>query len=319
MSDMKVINFMGLRKASTVFSALLILVSIGSFIFNGMHFGLDFTGGTQIQVSYTQAPDLEEIRFVISDAGYSNFEVVNFRTDQDVQIRIQETGEPQEGADQGQQGDASRVADEVVSLLEANASGEVERLGSGFIGSQVGEELREQGGLGMLVALIMIMIYIALRFQFKFSVGAVAALAHDVIITLGFFSLLQIDFDLTVLAALLAVIGYSLNDTIVVSDRIRENFRMLRKSDTVELINISITQTFSRTIITSLTTLLVLLALFIFGGEMIKGFAIALIVGVVIGTYSSIYVAANVLLYMHISKEDLMPPVKEGEEIDALP
>jgi len=319
MSDMKVINFMGLRKASTVFSALLILVSIGSFIFNGMHFGLDFTGGTQIQVSYTQAPDLEEIRFVISDAGYSNFEVVNFRTDQDVQIRIQETGEPQEGADQGQQGDASRVADEVVALLQANARGEVERLGSGFIGSQVGEELREQGGLGMLVALIMIMIYIALRFQFKFSVGAVAALAHDVIITLGFFSLLQIDFDLTVLAALLAVIGYSLNDTIVVSDRIRENFRMLRKSDTVELINISITQTFSRTIITSLTTLLVLLALFIFGGEMIKGFAIALIVGVVIGTYSSIYVAANVLLYMHISKEDLMPPVKEGEEIDALP
>ncbi len=319
MSDMKVINFMGLRKASTVFSALLILVSIGSFIVNGMHFGLDFTGGTQIQVSYTQAPDLEEIRSVISDAGYSNFEVVNFRTDQDVQIRIQETGEPQEGADQGQQGDASRVADEVVALLQANASGEVERLGSGFIGSQVGEELREQGGLGMLVALIMIMIYIALRFQFKFSVGAVAALAHDVTITLGFFSLLQIDFDLTVLAALLAVIGYSLNDTIVVSDRIRENFRMLRKSDPLELINISITQTFSRTIITSLTTLLVLLALFIFGGEMIKGFAIALIVGVVIGTYSSIYVAANVLLYMHISKEDLMPPVKEDEEIDALP
>ncbi len=319
MSDMKVINFMGLRKASTVFSALLILVSIGSFIVNGMHFGLDFTGGTQIQVSYTQAPDLEEIRSVISDAGYSNFEVVNFRTDQDVQIRIQETGETQEGAVQGQQGDASRVADEVVALLQANARGEVERLGSGFIGSQVGEELREQGGLGMLVALIMIMIYIALRFQFKFSVGAVAALAHDVIITLGFFSLLQIDFDLTVLAALLAVIGYSLNDTIVVSDRIRENFRMLRKSDPLELINISITQTFSRTIITSLTTLLVLLALFIFGGEMIKGFAIALIVGVVIGTYSSIYVAANVLLYMHISKEDLMPPVQEGEEIDALP
>jgi preprotein translocase subunit SecF len=319
MSDMKVINFMGLRKASTVFSALLILVSIGSFIFNGMHFGLDFTGGTQIQVSYTQAPDLEEIRSVISDAGYSNSEVVNFRTDQDVQIRIQETGETQESAVQGQQGDASRVADEVVALLQANARGEVERLGSGFIGSQVGEELREQGGLGMLVALIMIMIYIALRFQFKFSVGAVAALAHDVIITLGFFSLLQIDFDLTVLAALLAVIGYSLNDTIVVSDRIRENFRMLRKSDPLELINISITQTFSRTIITSLTTLLVLLALFIFGGEMIKGFAIALIVGVVIGTYSSIYVAANVLLYMHISKEDLMPPVKEGEEIDALP
>ena len=192
-------------------------------------------------------------------------------------------------------------------------------MGSGFIGSQVGEELREQGGLGMLVALIMIMIYISLRFQFKFSVGAVAALAHDVIITLGFFSLMQIDFDLTVLAALMAVIGYSLNDTIVVSDRIRENFRLLRKTDPVELINISITQTFSRTIITSLTTLLVLLALFLLGGEMIKGFSIALIVGVLIGTYSSVYVAANVLLMMHLTKEDLMPPVKEGEEADALP
>lgn len=318
MSEMKTINFMGLRKFSTIFSALLILVSIGSFVVNGMHFGLDFTGGTQIQVSYSETPDLEEIRTIISDAGYTNFEVVNFRTDQDLQIRIQETG-VSEGDEQAGPGDASLVADQVVALLQSNTNADVERLGSGFIGSQVGEELREQGGLGMLVALIMIMIYIALRFQFKFSVGAVAALAHDVTITLGFFSLMQIDFDLTVLAALLAVIGYSLNDTIVVSDRIRENFRILRKSDPIELINISITQTFSRTIITSLTTLFVLLALLIFGGEMIKGFAIALIVGVVIGTYSSIYVAANVLLYMHISKEDLMQPIKEGEEVDAMP
>ncbi|MDG2175757.1 MAG: protein translocase subunit SecF [Gammaproteobacteria bacterium] len=314
MSEMKVINFMGLRKATTIFSALLILGSITSFLVNGMHFGLDFTGGTQIQVSYSETPDLEEIRSLISEAGYQNFEVVNFRTDQDVQIRIQETG-----AADFDQVEAAASADRVVDFLQQNSSSEVEILGSGFIGSQVGEELREQGGLGMLVALIMIMVYIALRFQYKFSVGAVAALAHDVLITLGLFSLLQIDFDLTVLAAVLAVIGYSLNDTIVVSDRIRENFRILRKSDPIELINISITQTFSRTIVTSLTTLLVLLALFLFGGEMIKGFAIALIVGVLIGTYSSVYVAANVLLRMHISKEDLMPPVQEGEEIDSMP
>lgn len=305
---------MGLRKISTIFSGLLILASIASFLVNGMQYGLDFTGGTQIQLSYSETPDLEEIRTIISDAGYQNFEVVNFRTDQDLQIRIQETGS--ENADRVEAADA---ADTIVAILQERTTAEIERLGSGFIGSQVGEELRDQGGLGMLVALIMIMVYIALRFQFKFSIGAVAALAHDVIITLGFFSVMQIDFDLTVLAALLAVIGYSLNDTIVVSDRIRENFRILRKSDPVELINISITQTFSRTIITSVTTLLVLLALFIFGGEMIKGFSIALIVGVLIGTYSSIYVAANVLLYMHITKEDLMPPVKEGDEADALP
>ncbi|MBT5484631.1 protein translocase subunit SecF [Gammaproteobacteria bacterium] len=314
MSEMKVINFMGLRKASMAFSGILLLISLGSFIVNGMHMGLDFTGGTQIQVSYSETPDLEEIRASISDAGYQNFEVMNFRTDDDVQIRIQETG----SAD-ADRVEAAQASDRIVELLQSRTTAEIETLGSGFIGSQVGEELREQGGLGMLVALIMIMIYISLRFQFKFSVGAVAALAHDVIITLGFFSLMQIDFDLTVLAALMAVIGYSLNDTIVVSDRIRENFRLLRKTDPVELINISITQTFSRTIITSLTTLLVLLALFLLGGEMIKGFSIALIVGVLIGTYSSVYVAANVLLMMHLTKEDLMPPVKEGEEADALP
>ncbi|MEX2365054.1 MAG: protein translocase subunit SecF, partial [Pseudohongiellaceae bacterium] len=209
--------------------------------------------------------------------------------------------------------------DRVVELLQDSISSEVEFLRSEFVGSVVGDELREQGGLGMLVALGMVMIYIALRFQLKFAVGAVAALAHDVIITLGFFSVTQLDFDLTVLAALLAVIGYSLNDTIVVSDRIRENFRILRKTDPVDLINTSITQTFSRTIITSMTTLLVLLSLFLVGGESISGFAVALIVGVLIGTYSSIYVAANVLIYMHISKEDLMPPEKEGEELDAMP
>jgi preprotein translocase subunit SecF len=314
MSEMKVINFMKWRTPTTIFSVILILVSIGSLVINGMQFGMDFTGGTQIQVSYSEPQDLEEVRGIVRNIGFQNFEVVNFRTDQDVQIRIQETG----SADIDQR-EAAQATDIVLEALRANTSAEIEVLGTGFIGSQVGEELREQGGLGMLVALIMIMIYIAIRFQFKFSVGAVAALAHDVIITLGFFSLFQIDFDLTVMAAVLAVIGYSLNDTIVVSDRIRENFRLLRKTEPEELINISITQTFSRTIITSLTTLLVLLALFIFGGDMIHGFATALIVGVLIGTYSSVYVAAEVLLYMHITKEDLMPPVKEGEEVDALP
>jgi len=314
MSEMKVIDFMKWRTPTTVFSVILILVSIGSLVINGMQFGMDFTGGTQIQVSYSEPQDLEEVRGIVRNIGFQNFEVVNFRTDQDVQIRIQETG----SADVDQR-EAAQATDIVLEALRANTSAEIEVLGTGFIGSQVGEELREQGGLGMLVALIMIMIYIAIRFQFKFSVGAVAALAHDVIITLGFFSLFKIDFDLTVMAAVLAVIGYSLNDTIVVSDRIRENFRLLRKTEPEELINISITQTFSRTIITSLTTLLVLLALFIFGGEMIHGFATALIVGVLIGTYSSVYVAAEGLLYMHITKEDLMPPVKEGEELDALP
>jgi len=314
MSEMKVIDFMKWRTPTTIFSAVLLLLSLGSFVVNGMHFGLDFTGGTQIQVSFSEAPNLENIRGIIRDSGYQNFEVVNFRIDRDVQIRIQETG----SADVDQV-EAAQATDIILAALQDNSGLDVEILGTGFIGAQVGEELRDQGGLGMLVALIMIMLYIALRFQFKFSVGAVAALAHDVIIVLGFFSLLQIDFDLTVLAAVLAVIGYSLNDTIVVSDRIRENFRKLRKTDAVDVINISITQTFSRTLITSLTTLLVLVALSIFGGEMIHGFATALIVGVLIGTYSSVYVAAEVLLYMHITAEDLMPPEREGDEADAMP
>lgn len=314
MSEIKVIDFMKLRTPTTVFSVLLILVAVGSLVFNGMKFGMDFTGGTQLQVSYSVPQDLEEIRGIVSNAGYQNFEVINFRTEQDVQIRIQETAD--ENADLTEAAQATNI---VLAALRANTDAEIEILGTGFIGSQVGEELREQGGLGMLVALIMIMIYISLRFQFKFAVGAVAALAHDVIITLGFFSLFQIDFDLTVMAAVLAVIGYSLNDTIVVSDRIRENFRILRKSDPTELVNISITQTFSRTIITSLTTLLVLISLSLFGGEMIHGFSTALIVGVVIGTYSSIYVSSELLLYLQLSKEDLMPPVNESEEADALP
>lgn len=305
---------MGKRKFATIISAILIILSIGSFFVNGMRFGLDFTGGTQAELLFEESPDLEGIRTTLEQNGFQNYEVVFFGSDLDVVIRIQdvqEEGLPLE--------ESNQTGDRVLAMLEEASGQNIELLRSEFIGAQVGDELREQGGLGMLVALIMIMIYISLRFQFKFAIGAVVALAHDVIIVLGFFSFMQFDFDLTVLAAVLAVVGYSLNDTIVVSDRIRENFRLLRGVDANETINTSITQTFSRTIITSLTTLLVLLALLLVGGEMISGFAIALTVGVLIGTYSSIYVAANVLLYMHISKEDLIPAQKDDSELDALP
>lgn len=305
---------MGKRKIALAFSAVLLLVSIASFFVNGMRFGLDFTGGVQVEVFYDQEPDLDEIRNSLQQAGYENYEVVFFGSNQDVVIRIQDVQEEELLLEESDQ-----AGDRVFQVLIENAGQNVQLLRSEYIGSQVGDELRDQGGLGMLVALIMIMIYISLRFQFKFAVGAVVALAHDVIIVLGFFSVMGYDFDLTVLAAVLAVIGYSLNDTIVVSDRIRENFRMLRATEPLESINISITQTFSRTLITSLTTLLVLIALLLVGGEMIKGFATALTAGIVIGTYSSIYVAANVLLYMNISKEDLIPAQKNNAELDAIP
>jgi len=308
------IDFMGKRKLAVAFSVVLLLVSITSFFVNGMRFGLDFTGGAQVEVFYDQEPNLEEIRNSLQQAGYENYEVVFFGSNQDVVIRIQDVQEEELLLEESDQ-----AGDRVFQVLSENAGQNVQLLRSEYIGSQVGDELRDQGGLGMLVALIMIMIYISLRFQFKFAVGAVVALAHDVIIVLGFFSVMGYDFDLTVLAAVLAVIGYSLNDTIVVSDRIRENFRILRATEPLESINISITQTFSRTLITSLTTLLVLLALLLVGGEMIKGFATALTVGIVIGTYSSIYVAANVLLYMNISKEDLIPAQKDNAELDAIP
>ncbi|WP_156504016.1 protein translocase subunit SecF, partial [Oleiphilus sp. HI0066] len=268
--------------------------------------GLDFTGGTLVEVEYEMAPDLEEVRATLNDAGYDKLVVQNFGADTSVLVRLS-------------QGFDDTVGVQVLNAL--SQSGEKVTLERAeFVGSQVGEELREQGGLGLLLALGIVMVYVALRFQFKFSVGAVAALIHDVIIVVGVFSITQWDFDLTVLAALLAVIGYSLNDTIVVSDRIRENFRKLRKSDSEEVINISLTQTLSRTLVTSLTTILVLIALYIVGGEMINGFAKALLIGVLVGTYSSIYVASNILLAMAVTKEDLLPPVdKDGEEFDEGP
>ena len=302
---MKVINFMGQRKLAILFSLVLLTVAGASLVINQLKWGLDFTGGTLVEVHYSETADLNGIRETMDGGGYAGAVVVSFGTDRDVLIRLPEGYSDSEGA-------------AILALLQDSFAGDVELRRIEFVGPQVGDELREQGGLAMLLALGLVMLYIAFRFQFKFAVGAVVALVHDVVITLGFFSVMGMEFDLTVLAALLAVIGYSLNDTIVVSDRIRENFRKIRKADPVEVINISLTETLGRTLVTSLTTLLVLIALALFGGEMINGFAIALIVGVAIGTYSSIYVAANALLIMGVSKEDLMIPVKEGAEQEDL-
>jgi preprotein translocase subunit SecF len=303
----RVYNFMGVRKLALALSAILLLVSIASLAVNGLKFGLDFTGGSLVEVGYEQAVNLEDVRQQLRDSGFPEAVVQTFGSSRDIMIRLQVDHDPQLG-------------EKVLAALRAGAEQNVELRRNEFVGSQVGEELREQGGLGMLLALFMIMIYLAFRFQLKFSLGAVIALVHDVLIVLGVFSLLQIEFDLTVLAAVLAVIGYSLNDTIVVYDRIRENFRVMRKENSIEVMNASLTQTLSRTLMTSLTTLLVLVALFYFGGEMIHSFALALLVGVLVGTYSSIYVAANALVLMQVSREDLIPPEKkEGEEVEELP
>jgi preprotein translocase subunit SecF len=302
---MNTINFMGQRKLAMLLSGLLLLASIASLAVKQLNWGLDFTGGTLVEVHYSETADLNAIRGTLGKEGYSGAIVVSFGTDKDVLIRLPQGYSDKQGA-------------ELLGKLQEAFAGSVELRRIEFVGPQVGDELREQGGLAMLLALGLVMLYIAFRFQMKFAVGAVVALIHDVILTLGFFSITGMEFDLTVLAALLAVIGYSLNDTIVVSDRIRENFRKIRRAEPVEVINISLTETLGRTLVTSLTTLLVLLALALFGGEMINGFAIALIVGVAIGTYSSIYVAANTLLILGVSKEDLMIPVKEGAEQEDL-
>ncbi|MGI1671254.1 MAG: protein translocase subunit SecF [Neptuniibacter sp.] len=306
MNFQNVINFMGFRKIAAVCSVVLLVVSIGSLAVNGLKFGLDFTGGSLVEIGYEQPADLNKIRDQLKGAGYDDAVVQTFGSPTDILIRLGQDHDPELG-------------DKVLSALQGGEDQELSLRRNEFVGAQVGEELREQGGMGMLLALFMIMVYVAFRFQIKFSVGAVAALAHDVLIVLGFFALFRLDFDLTVLAAILAVIGYSLNDTIVVSDRIRENFRKMRKGTPIEIMNNSLTQTLGRTLVTSLTTLLVLVALAVFGGEMIHGFAIALLVGVMVGTYSSIYVAANVLIAMGICKEDLMPPEEKEEEVDELP
>ncbi len=381
----KVINFMGMRKIASAFSILLVIASIVSLAVNGLKLGLDFTGGTQMEVGFEQPADIPKIRSILVDEGLESPVAVLFGSESEVLIRTQ--GSMQDGAlikierelsaigedinvaaveraprekerfahellvsnvapDQLQQAGVfsesgfgevefeARGADTAVvvertldsvyttHLLtrlsnEAGSTAELRR--SEFVGPQIGEELRDDGGLGILCALLVVMLYVAVRFQWKFSVGAVVALMHDVIIVLGIFSIFKLDFDLTVLAAVLAVIGYSINDTIVVFDRIRDNFRTLRKSEPAEVINYSLSQTLERTILTSFTTLLTLFMLYIFGGELIGGFALALIIGIGVGTYSSVYIAAAILMGLNIAKEDLLPPVKEGAEFDEAP
>ena len=305
------IDFMRQRKIAMLFSVVMIVTSIGALAVNQLKFGIDFTGGTQIEVGYQQAVTLQPVRDALDKAGFNNFIVQHFGTSKDVLIRIA----PEEDPDK--QVDKSNFNALVLEALKSTGTPELGRVD--FVGPQVGEELTEQGGLAVLYALFFILAYVTLRFEFRFAVGSVAALAHDVILVMGVFSLFQLDFDLTVLAAILAVIGYSLNDTIVVFDRIRENFRKMRKADSVEVVNTSINQMLGRTIVTSLTTLLVLIALFVLGGEVISGFALALIVGVVVGTYSSIYVASAAALALGVSKQDLIQPKKEGAPVDDMP
>ena len=299
-------QFMKYRKIASIASMIIFSISVLSLTFRGLSLGLDFSGGTLVEVTYETPVELESIRNTLIANGYEDSQVVNFGTNLDVLIKV---------ADQN--GNSS-IGEAVYSLLnEKGFQGELKRVE--FVGPQVGAELRDQGGFGMLIALFMILIYVAFRFQYKFALGAVTALAHDVVIILGLFSVFAWDFDLTVLAALLAVIGYSLNDTIVVSDRIRENFRTQREMQPKDMIDLSLNQTLGRTVVTSFTTLLVLFALFIFGGEMIKGFSLALILGVLVGTYSSIYVVANMLMSLTLTQEDLAIPEPEGAEFDELP
>ncbi|HMB38552.1 MAG TPA: protein translocase subunit SecF [Wenzhouxiangellaceae bacterium] len=298
------IDFMARRKIALIFSAVLILASIGSLVTRGLDFGLDFTGGTLIEISYPEAPDLANVRGALDEAGYENFSVQTFGTSRDIVVRLPPEVAAEEGAD---------VSTAALEALESVDPGvEIRRVE--FVGPQIGEELANQGGLALLYALAGILLYVSFRFQWRFAVGAVAALVHDVLIVVGLISLFRISFDLTVVAALLAVIGYSLNDTIVVYDRLRENFRVKRKGTARELTNLSINQMLSRTVMTSLTTLMVLIALFYFGGEIIHAFAYTLIVGVIVGTYSSIFVASTAALVLGVSKQDLMPVVKEGAD-----
>ena len=297
-------NFMSKRKIAAVFSVLLLLSSITSLLMQGLNFGIDFTGGTMIELSYKEEVKLESIRSILEKNGYGDAIVQNFGSIHDVLIRlpILETE------------NMAELSNEVVATLQSGNESKVDVRRVEFVGPQVGEELTEQGGLAMLYALIGILIYVSLRFEYRFAIGSVVALVHDVLLTLGFFSILQLEFDLTVLAAILAIIGYSLNDTIVVFDRIRETFLKMRKGTSEVIVNRALNDTLSRTLMTSATTLLVVTSLFFFGGEVIHAFSIALMLGIVVGTYSSVYIASNTILSMGVSKADLMPPEKEGDQ-----
>lgn len=302
-SDTK-INFLRYHNLALVLSSIVLIAGIFSLATRGLNFGLDFTGGTLIELHYPEAPELNEVRQTLETAGFDDFVVQTFGTARDIIVRIPADETEATGAEA-----SSRV-------LEALSAGvaELEMRRVEFVGPQIGQELAEQGGLALLYVLIGVLIYISFRFQWRFAVGAVGALVHDVLLVIGVLSILQVSFDLTVVAAILAVIGYSLNDTIVVYDRLRENFQVKRKGDPMELTNLSINQMLGRTVMTSLTTLLVLIALFYFGGEIIHAFAFTLICGVIIGTYSSIYIAGSLAIKLGVSKQDLMPVQKEGAD-----
>ena len=302
-------DFMSKRTMAVGFSVILLFVAIGSMATRGLNFGLDFTGGTLIEMKYSHAVDLSVVRSTLETSGFPEAVVQHFGTASEIMVRIAPR-ENQSNAD---------ISTTVMAALRGADEGKVEMRRVEFVGPQVGDELAEDGALAMIYALICILIYVGFRFEYRFAIGAVMALIHDVLLTVGAFALFQLEFDLTVLAAVLAVIGYSLNDTIVVFDRIRENFRKMRKGTSRDVVNASLNQTLARTMMTSITTLLVLIALFIFGGELIHGFATALIFGVVIGTYSSIYVASSSALMLGISKDDLMPVEKEGADLDHIP
>ncbi|NRB70414.1 MAG: protein translocase subunit SecF [Xanthomonadales bacterium] len=306
------IDFMGKRKLALGLSSLLLALALISLPTLGLNFGLDFTGGTEVEVRFDQPPQVAEVRESLGAAGFEDATVQNFGSSVDLLVRIP----PRDGEAENS---AAEQATQVINALNADYNNGVEMRSSGFVGPQVGEELTEQGILAVIYALIGIFIYVMFRFQWRFSVGAVVAIVHDILVSLGILSLLQVDFDLTVVAALLAVVGYSLNDTIVLFDRIRENFPRMNKSTPVEVVNRSVNETLARTLMTSLTTLLVLAALFFLGGEIIHAFALTLIVGVVVGTYSSIYVASTALLMLGVSKLDLLQVEKEGAEMDAMP
>jgi preprotein translocase subunit SecF len=300
----RVINFMGIRHLAFAITVVLTLVSLGSLAIKGLNFGLDFTGGALIELNYQQPADLAKVRGQLAEAGYGDAVVQHFGATTDVVVRLQ--------------GDDPQLGNKLAEDLDKVSAEEFSVKRVEFVGPAVGEELRDQGGLGMLLALGGILLYVAFRFQWKFGFGAIVSLIHDVIVTLGVFSFFQIPFDLTVLAAVLALIGYSLNDTIVVFDRIRENFRVLRKADLIENINISTTQTLLRTMATSISTLLAVVALMVFGGENLWGFSLALFIGVTAGTYSSVYIASILLIWLNLTTEDLIPPVAV-EEVDERP
>ena len=302
---MRQLDFMGKRRIAFIASVLITVIAVGALAFKGLNLGLDFTGGTLVEVRYQQAPELDKLRGQLENAGFEDVQVQTFGATNDILVRLQQTFD-------------NEVGQQVVDILNTDTNS-VQLVRAEFVGAQVGDQLRDQSGLGMLLALAVVMVYVAFRFQYKFAFGALVALGHDVVIVLGIFALLGLDFDLTVLAAVLAVIGYSLNDTIIVYDRIRENIRRSQIDDMPQIFNEAINQTLARTMATSGTTLLVLLALFFLGGDMIHNFSIALILGIVAGTFSSVYVSAALLLVVKLERKDLIPAQKEDDEEEELP